>query len=214
MSKFEAEEGDNVKAMSGKWQDSSPTSGTKFDCGFCGSIAGPSRKYECSYIESGRVGQKRVPGSIFVCPSCNKPTFFHAGEQVPGIKLGNELKYLPEKVESLYEEARTCFSVNAFTSVTLCCRKLLMNTAVSKEADEDKKFAYYVQYLKDNHYVPPGGESWVDHIRKKGNTATHEIDEMSKEDAEEILSFTEMLLRFVYEMPGKMQKHLNQTAPK
>ena len=68
----------------------------------------------------------------------------------------------------------------------------------------------YVEYLSDNHYVPPGGKEWVDQIRKKGNEANHKIILMTKEDTEDILGFTEMLLRFVYEFPHKIaskEKH-------
>jgi hypothetical protein len=44
----------------------------------------------------------------------------------------------------------------------------------------------------------------VDHIRTKGNEATHEIVLMTKADAEELIAFTEMLLKFVYEFPAKV----------
>jgi hypothetical protein len=42
----------------------------------------------------------------------------------------------------------------------------------------------------------------VDHIRKKGNEANHEIVMMSARDAEEVVTFTQMMLTFVYELPG------------
>ena len=38
--------------------------------------------------------------------------------------------------------------------------------------------------------------------RKRGNEATHEIKLMSQTDAKELLTFIEMLLRFVYEFPA------------
>jgi hypothetical protein len=37
-----------------------------------------------------------------------------------------------------------CYSVQAYTSAALCCRKLLMNICVGLGADEGKKFAFYV----------------------------------------------------------------------
>jgi hypothetical protein len=48
----------------------------------------------------------------------------------------------------------------------------------------------------------PNGKHWVDRIRKKGNEATHEIFLMGEIDAKELLSFLEMLLRFIYEFPN------------
>jgi hypothetical protein len=46
----------------------------------------------------------------------------------------------------------------------------------------------------------------VDHIRRKGNEATHEIALMSQQDAEELVGFSEMLLKFVYEFPNRVPK--------
>jgi hypothetical protein len=54
--------------------------------------------------------------------------------------------------------------------------------------------------------VPPGGDAWVDHIRKQGNEATHEIDMKSDADARDLISFVEMLLKFIYEFPGRVPK--------
>ena len=46
----------------------------------------------------------------------------------------------------------------------------------------------------------------MDHIRKKGNEANHEIRLMKKADAEELISFSEMLLKFIYEFPQRVPK--------
>ena len=83
-----------------------------------------------------------------------------------------------------------------------------MNIAVEKGDTPGKRFIVYVDYLAANHYIPPGGEEWVDHIRDKGNEATHEILLMNKEDAETLIEFTEMLLKFVYEFPAKVKSRL------
>lgn len=64
-----------------------------------------------------------------------------------------------------------------------------MHIAVSKDAPAGESLISYVEYLADSNYVPPDARDWVDHIRKKGNEANHEIILMQKEDAEELLSF-------------------------
>lgn len=74
-----------------------------------------------------------------------------------------------------------------------------MNVAVQEGADENQKFIQYVNYLETNGFLPPKGKRWVDQIRQKGNEATHEINPMTENDAVQLLTFTEMLLRFVYE---------------
>lgn len=77
-----------------------------------------------------------------------------------------------------------------------------MNIAVSKGAKEGLKFVEYVDYMASKGYIPPDGKDWVDHIRSKGNEATHEIAIMQREDAEDLITFIEALLRFIYEYPG------------
>ena len=84
-----------------------------------------------------------------------------------------------------------------------------MSIAVAQGAPANKSFVSYVEYLAEKGYVPPNGRGWVDHIRKKGNEANHEIKLMAQPDAEELVSFTEMLLKFIYEFPSRVP----QTAP-
>lgn len=172
-----------------------------FVCGHCGSPLASEHGW------AAQAGGK-VVAYMYVCHFCTQPTYFSPDKkQIPGVAYGNPVHDIPDKsVESLYAEARNCTAANAFTAAVLCCRKLLMNIAVSKGASEGQKFIDYVEFLSDNGFVPPDGKEWVEHIRKKGNEATHEIAIMKKEDAEDLLSFLEMLLKFIYEFPAKMKK--------
>ena len=131
-------------------------------------------------------------------------------EQHPGVAFGNPVQNLPNDVSALYEEARACCAGSSYTAAVLVLRKLLMNIAVQKEASENLKFIEYVEYLSNKGYVPPDGKSWVDHIRQKGNEATHEIKLMKKKDAEDLVVFSEMLLKFIYEFPSLMSQPVEQ----
>lgn len=175
----------------------------------------PSRSYVCghcgNFIASnlGYLGKDKLGDLHFirVCHSCGKPTYFFPkqGLQVPGAIFGASVPGITHKeVESLYNEARSCLKVDAPTAAILCCRKLLMNIAVSHGAPVGQKFVDYVDYLASKGFLPPGGRTWVDVIRTKGNEATHEIKIMSEKDARELISFCEMLLRFIYEFPARV----------
>ncbi len=95
---------------------------------------------------------------------------------------------------------------NCYTATVLICRKMLMNIAVNQGAGEGLKFIEYVNYLAEQGYIPPNGRHWVDHIRKKGNEANHEITSMNQEDGKDLLIFIEMLLKFIYEFPNLVPK--------
>lgn len=133
-------------------------------------------------------------------------------QQVPGAPYGAKVSDVPEDVESLYEEAKKCLSCEAYTGSVLCSRKLLMNIAVSKGAKEGDTFAEYVDYLCKKGFVPPDGKKWVDHIRQKGNEATHEIKIMDRQNAADLITFIEMLLKFIYEFPAAI-KNRSPSSP-
>ena len=88
----------------------------------------------------------------------------------------------------------------------MTCRKLLMHIAVAKGAKAGETFLKYIEFLREGHFIPPNCEVWVDRIREKGNEANHEITLMSETDAKQLIDFTEMLLKFVYEFPGALSQ--------
>lgn len=176
------------------WSNLTNIGSTQYTCGWCSNLVG---------TPVGFYDQKGVGGRIHICPHCEKPTVF-SERQVPGVAYGAPVEHLPADISSLYQEARQSTSASCYTGAVLICRKLLMNIAVSQGAKEGGTFISYVEYLADNGYVPPNGKGWVDHIRKKGNEATHEIVLMTNGDAKELISFVEMLLKFIYEFPSRV----------
>jgi hypothetical protein len=183
--------------MSVIWHQAGGLEPRGYICSYCGHRVGPSQGYHST---------NQPPCRIYICSYCGKPTFFESpNEQYPGPPFGNDVASLPPDVGALYTEARRCMTVNTFTSAVLTCRKLLMHIAVAKGAPAGKSFLEYVEFLADKHYVPPDGMGWVDHIRKKGNEANHEIKVMSRDDAKDLIEFSEMLLKIVYEFPAKVK---------
>ena len=78
-----------------------------------------------------------------------------------------------------------------------------MHIAVHVGAVAGHSFVSYVDFLVENHYAPPKSKDWIDKIRSHGNEATHEIVIKTQADAEEIMTFLEMLLKFIYEFPAR-----------
>jgi hypothetical protein len=196
--------GKNMVIYSWRGTDHFPS--VSFCCGYCGEKIASNTGY-FTYEKTNDMPMGRVA----ICHFCGQPTFIDfLGLSHPGAPFGNRVEHLPNnEISLLYDEARRCISVDAYTASIFCCRKLLLNLAVSKGADKDFSFQKCVQYLAEKGYVPPDGKDWVDHIRQKGNEATHEIQLMTKEDAVDLLVFIEMLLKFMYEFPTKMKNKQN-----
>lgn len=177
------------------WENLGTITSKSFTCGYCGNVVASNRGYYNSSNSAKR---------IHICPHCNKPSVFDGDFQLPGVAPGEDVTHLPVDVETLYKEARNCVAASCYTAAVLVCRKLLMNLAVAQGAKPGDTFIKYVEFLAAQGYVPPNGRGWIDHIRKKGNEANHEIVLMSKSDADELILFIEMLLKFIYEFPNKI----------
>jgi hypothetical protein len=141
------------------------------------------------------------------CPACGRGIFADIdGALYPGAKVGRDVEGLPSDVAVVYDEARRCAEVNAFTACEMVCRKILMHIAVDKGAPQDNTFKGFVDYLELNHHVTPAMKPWVDVIRQHGNIAVHELPHTDKQRAIGTLTFTEHLLRNVYEMEHLAKK--------
>jgi hypothetical protein len=176
------------------WDQPRDIPAESYSCGYCGRYVASAKGYSGG----------GVVNRIYICPQCDRPTYFGSGIRVPEPVPGAEVASLPSDVGALYRETRSSAAAGAHTASVLASRKLLMNIAVNQGAHENKRFIEYVDYLADNGYIPPNGRGWVDHIRRRGNEATHEIHLMASADSAELIGFLEMLLKFIYEFPGRI----------
>lgn len=188
------------------WGSVQPQAKVRYKCGYCGTDTSPSKGWNTDNYNG-------LMGFVLLCTFCNKPSFVETQNRIvvkttPSVVLGNDVNGLPEDLQMLYDEARKCTSVGAHTSAVLTCRKILMHVAVEKGAAKGKGFIDYVDYLATNNYIPPDGREWVDHIRSKSNEANHEILIMDPKDSDDLISFTEMLLRLVYEFKHRLKKDI------
>lgn len=189
------------------WEGVNQVPSRSFTCGYCGNSVASEKGWRAAH------GANSTAAHLYICHQCSRPTlidYTEGNKQTPGVVFGTVVTDIPDQdTASLYDEARACTGAGCYTSAVLACRKLLMHVAVSLGAESGLSFVAYVEYLAENHYVPPGAKGWVDHIRKKGNEANHEIVLMAKADAEELLSFAQMLLKVIYEFPATV----NRKAP-
>jgi len=159
---------------------------------------------------------KHAPNIFWIlCPSCSHGSVIDRdGNTYPPIPYGENVEGLPPELKLAFNEARNVFSIGAFTSCQLICRKMLMHIAIDKcNLDEGKSFIEYVNALEKAQLISPLMKPWVDKIRKEGNDATHKLEPPSKDDSENILNFVTQLLKVIYEMEYKMQK-FGQTESK
>ena len=185
------------------WQSATAIASQRYTCGFCGHEIASERGWAAHSPYDGKEA-----AYVVICHFCSRATFIDEKlRQFPGPSFGDPVEGVDDKaVAALYDEARNAVSAGSFTAAVLCCRKLLMHIAVTKGAPVNRTFVTYVEYLASNGYIPPDAKPWVDHIRTKSNEANHEIVIMAKDDAVELLSFSEMLLKVIFEFPSRIRK--------
>lgn len=185
------------------WRDAKDFATARpYQCGYCGKVVAANKGF--IYCD----GNYHPHNMVCICPHCLKATYFHANEQTPGVPYGEPVENLPEMVLQLYMEMRNCMQASAYTASALLARKLLMNVAVSQGAAANEAFAFYVDWLGKNGYVPPKAKVWIDHLRKMGNEATHEVHATTEADARDLVSFTSMILRMVFDYPARVPANL------
>lgn len=182
-----------------EYSDARTLKSTPLSCGYCGEHVAPSKGYCISTRD-------RHIAYIYQCPHCKNPIiyFITDNETIPGAMFGREVKNLPENIHALYNECRTCYANQCYTSAQMIARTLLMHIAVEQGADPGLSFVKYVNYLDANGYIPPNGKKWVDFIRTSGNVANHEIVIKEKEETEKVITFLSTLLLVIYELPNAL----------
>lgn len=176
------------------WYYLSLTRSHSYKCGYCGIDIASDRVY---YNEHSYTG-------IFICPHCGGPSFFCNNTQIPSPSLGKKISHLPETIEYVYNEIRSCCSHNSPTAAIMLARKLIMHIAVHHGAEEDKRFVYYTNFLIDNGLVTKPTAPLLERIKDLGNEANHEITNTSMDNALLMLNFIEVLLINNYEYPGNL----------
>lgn len=185
------------------WRNTENLKSYSFKCWYCWESVSSEKWYHVG------VGFSSVQfGKNYICHSCNKPTFFDIDwKQYPWISFWEDVNNISDQlVSDIYDEARNCISTNSFTASVMCCRKLVMHVAVDKWADKWLNFVRYINYLEDNNLITQWAKEWVDEIRQLWNEANHEIKLMEEEEAKDLISFCEMLLRLNYDYPSRVRK--------
>jgi uncharacterized protein DUF4145 len=191
-----------------------------FTCGYCGrevsaiqGIAGHGRFLDAA---SGQPTSNDGATShvIAICPRCGGPTYLRDDVQTPPVTFGEPVQHIPSDIDALYQEARRSIGAGNHNAAVMIARKLLMNIAVTKGAPENGSFKSYVDHLANEGIVTADMKQWVDEIRELGNDANHELPDVTKDEAEAILTFVTMLLKLVYEYPELGRRSVAARAAK
>jgi hypothetical protein len=122
---------------------------------------------------------------------------------IPKLEQRTAPEHVPNDITFSFNEAIRCLDVESYTSVALMMRKVIELTAhqfnVNKGTLYDK-----INSMSSNNFITKNLAEWAHEIRAFGNEAAHEIVTPSKDDALEIVGFTELFLIYVFTLPGEL----------
>jgi len=153
-------------------------------------------------------GWERSPNDFWwigVCNCCKNPVLVHNhGETVYPHPLPSPTdERIPEHIRKDIDEAKLCFSVNAYRACAVMARRAVQNACIDKGADKSKKLIDQIKELADKGVITNDLKEWADVVRWVGNDAAHpDKNEVTKEDAKDILQLAEQFMHVIYVAPA------------
>lgn len=126
---------------------------------------------------------------------------------LPKMALGKRYEDVPEHIASVASEAYSCFSIEMYRAALLMARTALEATAKQCGITEGT-LAKKIETMSENNIVPDYLKDEATEIRLLGNDMAHaDLDTpVTKDQANEILSFLDSVLDHVYQQPAKAKR--------
>ena len=118
----------------------------------------------------------------------------------------------PENIARNYKTALRNLDSGAdadFEAAGILVRKAL-ETAVNESNAQGANLKQKIDNLADNLIITRHMQQWAHEIRVIGNEAAHEDTPLTREDAVDAVNFTEMLLTYLFTLPGMIEERRNR----
>lgn len=114
---------------------------------------------------------------------------------------------IPAKARQDIIEAKKCFSYEIYSAAAVLCGKALERLV--KEKAGNHTIARGLQELKTNQIIDQRLFDWGDALRKERNIGAHASDEeITKDDARDIIDFTIAIFDYVYRLSTKYESYM------
>ncbi len=112
---------------------------------------------------------------------------------------------LPPGIRNAFSEAIASFRAKAYTAAAIMCRKTLEGVCVAHGV-ANKSLVAGLRDMKERSIIESRLYDWADALRIAGNEAAHDVAvTVSKEDARDIVEFTNALLEYVFTFRDKFE---------
>lgn len=113
--------------------------------------------------------------------------------------------HTPDAVCRFYMQAAANLRPKMWDAAGMACRKALdVATLVLEPDSRTKPLARRIDALAATGRITADLAIWAHEIRALGNEAAHDPDEFAEADARDLFAFTELLLMYVFTLPGML----------
>ena len=190
----------------------------QFTCPYCHGVSA----FDCIFSVRGLYGGELHPVSVWSCHNCDRAIFVrgskspypHVVEQnlnINSISPASEPDVdsrVPKGIADDFVEASKDFNIASYKSSAVMARRTIQKMSLNLGATKTKKLYEQIDELKISGKLHPDLADIATEIRFLGNDGAHPeddgLDEISEEDAKEILDFTAELLDDLYVRPQKV----------
>jgi hypothetical protein len=165
-----------------------------------------------------------------ICGACRKPICFEAqatntGNHTSPMGFNGEIENLwrvtkiwpdrqpslapphtPEAIKRRFLEGEDAYRRQSWNAAVAMYRSALDIATKSMEGvPRGQTFYKRLEWLHDQHMITPDIRAWADAVRVEGNDALHDPEDFTENDTKPLRLFTEMFLRYVFELPGEVR---------
>jgi hypothetical protein len=142
---------------------------------------------------------------IGLCNACHMPVLVkNGGDKIYPHPLPEPSdRRIPDEIRNDLDEAKICFSVNAYRACAVMARRAMQSTCIDKGAKKER-LADQIGELMEMGVITKDIKDWADVVRWVGNDAAHpsKKDDFGKKDSEDVLELATQLLHVIYITPA------------
>lgn len=161
--------------------------------------------------------------TLAICPRCTLPLLAVQCDYGEGFQADTPIRVypapdrrlgfaVPRTIRAAFDEATVCFKAKAYTASAIMCRKTLEGLCAEHEI-KGRNLSDSLKKLKESGVIEERLFEWAEALRTLGNEAAHGVSStISRQDASDILEFTEALAEYVFTYRDKFERFKERKA--
>lgn len=128
----------------------------------------------------------------------------------PNINYSEEV---PKTIQRILQEAKVTYAAQCYRASAVMARRAL-EAITEDKGESDGKLFIRIKNLVEKGKIDKTLGEWATEVRLIGNYGAHNdsVDDVKKEDANQIIMFIDQLISYIYIMPAAISKRRNKNS--